>query len=56
MSLQLGASNPATPFQTIAAQPAKTQFSFGGTLTVGNSSSSPPGSYSGTIYITFNQE
>jgi hypothetical protein len=28
----------------------------GGTLTVGNSASNPPGSYSGTFDITFIQE
>lgn len=56
MTLELGSSLPNSPFATVAAQPVQTQVSIGGKLTVGNSTASPPGTYSGTFYITFNQE
>lgn len=56
MSLRIGNSYPASPFSTIVNPPQRTEVSVGGTLNVGNLSSSPPGSYTGTIYITFNQE
>jgi hypothetical protein len=54
MSLQLGVSDPASP---IAADPSgTTRISLGGTLTIGNTATSPPGSYTGTFYITFNNQ
>ena len=56
MSLQIGASDPAGPFATTVYQPQRTQVNVGGTLTVQGSTGSPPGSYTGTFYITFNQE
>lgn len=56
MTMELGPSSPASPFGTIVPQPIRTQVSIGGTLTVGNSTTSPPGTYTGTFYITFNQE
>jgi hypothetical protein len=56
MSLQLGAASPASPFNISIAPPGRTQLSVGGTLTVGNATSTPAGSYSGTFTITFNQE
>jgi hypothetical protein len=56
VSVAIGNSQPASPFSTTAVQPARTQVNIGGTLTVGNSASSPPGSYSGTISITFNYQ
>jgi hypothetical protein len=56
MSLRIGNSYPASPFSTTVKQPQRTEVSVGGTLNVGNLSSSPPGSYTGNIYITFNLE
>lgn len=56
MNLHIGSSYPASPFYNTAAPPSRTQVSIGGTLTVGGSGTAPPGSYTGTIYITFNHE
>ena len=56
MSLKLGASSPGSPFINNTASPGRTQVNIGGTLTVGNSAANPPGTYSGTFYIIFNQE
>ena len=56
MSLQIGTSNPAAPFSNTVAPPGRTLINFGGTLTVGNNVSTIPGAYTGTFYITFNQE
>jgi hypothetical protein len=56
MTLAIGSSIPTSPFVTTAVPPAKTSFYLGGTLTVGNPASNPPGNYSGTFQITFNQE
>lgn len=56
MSLHIGNPYPASPFSNTNAPPARTQVSIGGTLTVGASGTAPPGTYTGTIYITFNHE
>ncbi len=56
MMLSIGSSSPASPFSNLVAPPQRTQVNIGGTLTVGSLVASPPGSYTGTIYITFNQE
>jgi hypothetical protein len=56
MSMQIGNSNPSSPFITIVSQPSRTQVSIGGTLIVGTPAANPPGTYTGTFYITFNQE
>jgi hypothetical protein len=56
LSLHIGSSNPVSPFIITVAQPTRTQINIGGTLTVGNSAANPPGNYTGTFYITFNQE
>lgn len=53
-TLQLGNSNPASPFATTATPPATNPVGIGGTLTV--SGSSPPGTYSGTFSVTFNYQ
>lgn len=53
MTLQIDNSIPATPFYTTVTPPAKTQVNVGATLTVGNSSTSPPGDYSGNVYVLF---
>jgi hypothetical protein len=56
MSLQIGTPEPLSPFNTVISPPGRTQVSIGGKLTVGNLAVSPPGNYSGTFFITFNQE
>jgi hypothetical protein len=56
MTLSIGTSSPVAPFSTTLSPPSRTQVNIGGTLTVGNNTASPPGSYTGTFYITFNNE
>jgi hypothetical protein len=56
MTLSIGSSSPGAPFSTTLSPPSRTQVNIGGTLTVGNNAASPPGSYTGTFYITFNHE
>jgi hypothetical protein len=56
MTLHIGNSSPASPFNNVIPPPGRTQISIGGTLTVGGSGTAPPGSYTGTIYVTFNHE
>jgi hypothetical protein len=56
MTMTIGVSDPASPFVITTTPPAFTIMNIGGTLTVGNSASNPPGSYSGTFDITFIQE
>ena len=56
LSMQIGNSDPSSPFIITVTQPARTQVSIGGTLTVGSPVANPPGTYTGTFYITFNQE
>lgn len=56
MSLRINNSEPASPFSTTVPSPGRTTVNVAGTLTVGNPSVTLPGSYSGTLYITFNQE
>jgi hypothetical protein len=56
MTLQLGNATPSSPFVNPVASPSRTSVSVGGTLVVGNAGANPPGTYSGTFYITFNQE
>jgi hypothetical protein len=56
MILLLGSCSPGSPFIHTVASPARTAVSVGGTLVVGNAAANPPGTYSGTFYITFNQE
>lgn len=52
MSLKIGASKPGSPFPVITDSPGRTQINIGGTLTVGNSTASPPGVYTGNFYIS----
>lgn len=56
ITLHIGNSNPASPFSTNTMPPGRTPVHIGGTITVGNPSASPPGVYSGTFMVTFNQE
>jgi len=45
-----------TPFVLNAESPAQMEIRIGGTLTVGNAAANPPGNYSGTFTVIFNQE
>jgi hypothetical protein len=56
MMLQIGNSDPPSPFAISVPPPGKTRINFGGTLTIGSLTQNPPGSYSGTFSITFNNE
>ena len=56
MTLHIGTSNPGSPFVTTKDYPDPTLLYIGGTLTVGNSVSSPPGIYKGTFDLTFSLE
>ena len=56
MSLHLGNSDPASPFISAINPPGTTRISIGGSLTAGNADITPAGNYSGTFYITFNNE
>ena len=56
MSMHIGNSDPGSPFITTVTQPVRTPVNIGATLTVGNPSANPPGTYNGTFYITFIQE
>lgn len=53
MTLKIGDAVPGNTFISNTAPPGRTQVMMGGTLTVGNLSASPPGSYSGKFNITF---
>lgn len=56
VTLSLSNSNPTSPFITSAVPPLRTLVRIGAILSVGNSSASPPGNYSGSFSITFHQE
>ncbi len=56
MILQIGDSNPASPFIVTTAPPNSTQIRIGGTLIVGNPLQNPPGNYGGTFDVTLVQE
>jgi hypothetical protein len=55
MQLTIGQSVPFSPF-IAGASTGETQVTVGGMLSVGNAAQSPPGVYSGTFFITFNNE
>lgn len=56
MTLEIGASNPNSPFVSSVEPPGKNLINIGGILTVGDMATSPPGSYTGTFHVTFNNE
>jgi len=56
MSMSIGSSTPVGPFSIMVSPPTRTQVRIGGTLNVGAPASNPPGTYTGTFYVTFNQE
>ena len=51
--LHIGSPYPTCPYTTTSTS---TQIQIGGTLTIGSRSANPPGSYSGTFAVTFNNE
>jgi hypothetical protein len=55
MTLHLESSFPASPFVLTGAYPTPIQVNIGATLTVKTPADNPPGSYSGTFEIIFNQ-
>ncbi|HEV7621385.1 MAG TPA: DUF4402 domain-containing protein [Flavisolibacter sp.] len=56
MSLHISNSDPLSPFVSAVSPPAKTQVNIGGVLSIGDKVQSPSGFYTGTFYITFNNE
>jgi hypothetical protein len=56
MTLHIGISDPLSPFVLTVPYPMPTQLRIGGTLTVGNIGANPPGAYTGTFNVTFNQQ
>lgn len=56
MLLQIGSSNPPTPFVSNVQFNVAIPLYIGGTLTVGSPAANPPGSYTGTFYITLVRE
>jgi hypothetical protein len=56
MNLQLGPSDPVSPFTNTIQPNGITNVHIGGTLTVGNALQNPAGNYSGIFTITFIQE
>lgn len=56
VTLQVDKTEPAMPFNTTVAPPARTRVSIGGTLTVGSAITTTPGTYTGTFSITINKE
>ena len=56
MNLHIGTSDPLWPFVITKVPPDFTLMNVGGTLTVENPGSNPPGNYSGMFDITFIQE
>lgn len=56
MTLTLDSNtSPVSPFVLTGGSPATKDLTVGGKLTVGSPASNPPGSYSGTFTIIFNQ-
>jgi len=56
LTLQLGESDPPSPYVNSTSPPGVTQVRIGGTLYVGSPLANPAGSYHGTFFITFIQE
>jgi hypothetical protein len=56
MTLTIDSTFPLSPFPLLNNKPLLNHLHIGGTLTVGPPASNPPGAYSGTFEIIFNQE
>jgi len=52
MNLHIGTSFPASPFVNTNPYSVPTELTVGATITVGNSASNPPGTYTGSFDIT----
>jgi len=52
MNLHIGTSLPGSPFVNTNPYSVPTELTVGATLTVGNSASNPPGTYTGSFNIT----
>jgi hypothetical protein len=50
------ASSVGSPFILPADSPSSTEVRIGGTLIVGNTGANPAGKYSGSFFVTFNQQ
>lgn len=56
LTLQVAGSLPSSPFVTTLPWPQQTTVLVGGTLTIGNIASNPPGNYTGNFSITLIRE
>jgi hypothetical protein len=56
LTLEVGDSDPSGSFVINTIPPAHTELRIGGILTVGDSASNPPGTYTGSFDITLVQE
>ena len=56
LTVQIGSSEPISPFIIITTAPSSTQLRIGATLIVGNMFANPSGNYSGSFDLTFVQE
>jgi len=56
MTLRIDSSNPTSPFVSTVNFNVPIPLYIGGTLTVGNSAANPPGSYTGTFFVTIVRE
>lgn len=56
ISLSLDSFSKGQSFLATASPPLQTPIYIGGTLTIGNSSASPPGEYNGFVTVTFIQQ
>lgn len=56
MTLQIGTSDPVSPFIITTNPPSSTELRIGGTLIVGTPLANPPGNYIGSFNITLIQE
>jgi hypothetical protein len=56
LTWKIGNTTPVSPFIITVPAPGRTQIHIGGTLTTAGTNAHPAGSYSGSIFITFNQE
>jgi hypothetical protein len=56
MQLKIGTSKPRSPFVLPLSSDGRREINIGGTLTAGSAVANKPGSYSGSIEITFNRE
>ena len=56
LTLSLGDTDPVAPFNSVVQPPGRTPVNVSGTLSAASPAAAVPGNYSGTFYITFNNE